>query len=106
MAEITAILRPDLKKSKTSTGQPSKDPVGHWYQAQLLHYGLPPSKDKARAKMRLLEAVNSSSLVVPAAISRIEESLRKEFNAAEKKAKAQYKLQSGGGPKDAANERK
>ncbi|MCJ1450160.1 hypothetical protein MMC28_000489 [Mycoblastus sanguinarius] len=106
VAEITAILRPDLKKSKAVTAQPSKDPVGHWYEAQLLHYGLPPSKDKARAKMRLLEAVNNSSLVVPAAISRLEESLRKEFNAVEKKAKAQYKLQSGGEPKDATNPRK
>lgn len=71
IAEITAILRPDLKKSKTTTAQPSKDPVGHWYEAQLLHYGLPPSKDKARAKMRLLEAVNNSSLAVPVAISRL-----------------------------------
>ena len=106
VAEITAILRPDLKISKAATVQPSKDPVGHWYEAQLMHYGLPPSKDKARAKMRLLEAVNSSNLVVPLGISRLEESLRKEFNAAEKKAKAQYKLQSGGERKDAANPRK
>lgn len=77
VAEITAILRPDLKKGKFAIPQqPSEDPVGHWYEARLLHYGLPPSEDKARAKMRLLEALNSSKLQIPASISRIEESLR------------------------------
>lgn len=86
--EITALLRPDLKKSKAI---PTKDAVGHWYEAQLIHYGLPPSKDKARAKMRLLEALNNSTLVVPAGIKRLEESMRKEFDAAERKAKAAYK---------------
>lgn len=92
VSELTAILRPDLKKAKATT-QSSKDPVGHWYEAQLIHYGLPPSKDKARAKMRLLEAVNASNLAVPTGITRIEESLRKEFNAAERKAKALHKAQ-------------
>lgn len=52
IADITTILRPDLKKSNKA---PPVDQVGHWYEAQLIHYGLPPSKDKARAKMRLLE---------------------------------------------------
>ena len=58
--EIRTILRPDLIKSKNAALGPPKDQVGHWYEAQLIHYGLPPSKDKARAKMRLLEALNSS----------------------------------------------
>ena len=97
--EITAILRPDLKKSKAAP-QLSKDPVGHWYEAQLIHYGLPPSKDKARAKMRLLEALNTSNLAVPAEIARLEESLRKEFNAAERKAKALHKAQTATQPKE------
>ncbi|CAF9939305.1 hypothetical protein IMSHALPRED_001288 [Imshaugia aleurites] len=97
IAEITAILRPDLKKSKTTTAQPSKDPVGHWYEAQLLHYGLPPSKDKARAKMPWRCLLQSADF---------EESLRKEFKAAEKKAKAQYKLQLEGEPKDTTKARK
>ena len=52
VAEITEVLRPDLKK-KPKGGLPPKDPVGHWYEAQLVHYGLPPSKDKARAKLKL-----------------------------------------------------
>ncbi|KAL8918378.1 MAG: hypothetical protein Q9208_007397 [Pyrenodesmia sp. 3 TL-2023] len=89
VAEITDVLRPDLKKTKN--GGPVKDPVGHWYEAQLIHYGLPPSKDKARAKMRLLENLNQSNLKVPAHITAIESELKKEFAAAERKAKAQHK---------------
>ncbi|MCJ1262686.1 hypothetical protein MMC22_002556 [Lobaria immixta] len=88
VAEITELLRPDLVKSKKT---PGKDAFGHWYEAQLIHYGLPPSKDKARAKMRLLEALNASVLVVPPAIVKLEESLRKEYDVAERKAKALYK---------------
>ncbi|KAL8818629.1 MAG: hypothetical protein Q9191_007899, partial [Dirinaria sp. TL-2023a] len=90
--EITSILRPDLKKPKNAAASsPPKDQVGHWYEAQLIHYGLPPSKDKARAKMRLLEALNSSKLVVPAWIDKLEGDLKKEYAAADRKAKAQYK---------------
>lgn len=89
--DITATLRPDLKKPKKGSIDPPKDQVGHWYEAQLLHYGLPPSKDKARAKMRLLEALNQSKLVVPANIVKMEAEMKKEYAAAERKAKAQYK---------------
>ena len=89
--EITTILRPDLKKSKKVSLDQSKDQVGHWYEAQLIHYGLPPSKDKARAKMRLLEALNQSKLTVPPDIVRMEAEMKKEYAAAERKAKAQYK---------------
>ena len=89
IADITEVLRPDLKKLKA--GAPNKDPVGHWYEAQLIHYGLPPSKDKVRAKMRLLENLNSSNLKVPPSIASIESELKKEFVTAERKAKAQYK---------------
>ncbi|MCJ1425983.1 hypothetical protein MMC29_003884 [Sticta canariensis] len=88
VAEIRDLLRPDLKKSNKI---PGKDAFGHWYEAQLIHYGLPPSKDKARAKMRLLEALNASALVVPRGIVTLEESLRKEYDVAERKAKALYK---------------
>ena len=89
--EITAILRPDLKKAKKASVDPPKDQVGHWYEAQLIHYGLPPSKDKARAKMRLLEALNQSRIVVPPNISGMEAEMKKEYAAAERKAKAQHK---------------
>lgn len=89
--EITTILRPDLKKAKKASIDPPKDQVGHWYEAQLIHYGLPPSKDKARAKMRLLEALNSSRLIVPPNIATMEAEMKREYAAAERKAKAQYK---------------
>ena len=90
VAEITALLRPDLKKSKGG-GEQSKDQVAHWYEAQCLHYGLPPSKDKARAKLRLLEALNTSRLEVPARLASLESEMKKEFVAAERKARAQHK---------------
>ncbi|KAI4113871.1 MAG: hypothetical protein LQ345_005241 [Seirophora villosa] len=89
VAELTQILRPDLNKSKKNA--PVKDPVGHWYEAQLIHYGLPPSKDKARAKMRLLENLNNANLNVPPSIISLESDLKKEFAAAERKIKAQHK---------------
>ncbi|KAL8941124.1 MAG: hypothetical protein Q9216_002423 [Gyalolechia sp. 2 TL-2023] len=107
IAEITEILRPDLKKPKN--GAPVKDPVGHWYEAQLIHYGLAPSKDKARAKMRLLENLNSSNLKVPASIATIESDLKKEFTAAERKAKAQHKASlavGASGPAKSAQSKK
>ena len=86
--EISALLRPNLKKASSS---PPKDQVGHWYEAQLIHYGLPPSKDKARAKMRLLDALNQSKLTVPPNIAKLEAAMKREFTAAEKKAKIQFK---------------
>ncbi|KAK4690846.1 hypothetical protein P7C71_g6037, partial [Lecanoromycetidae sp. Uapishka_2] len=90
--EISAILRPDLKKKSTKLSiDAPKDQVGHWYEAQLIHYGLPPLKDKARAKMRLLEALNSTRLAVPPHIAKMEAEMKREYTAAERKAKAQYK---------------
>lgn len=91
VAEISALLRPDLTKSRGKSIT-SKDEVGHWYTAQLIHYGLPPTQDKARAKVRLLEALNASKLLVPPEIKKLEDSLQKEYQAAERKAKAAYKM--------------
>lgn len=90
IAEIGALLRPDLAKPKGKS-TPGKDEVGHWYTAQLVHNGLPPTQDKARAKVRLLEALNASKLLVPPEIKRLEDSLQKEYQSAERKAKAAYK---------------
>lgn len=50
VAELTSLLRPESAQKSTAP----KDQVGHWYEAQLLHYGLPRSKEKNTAKMRLL----------------------------------------------------
>lgn len=80
-----------MKKAKKALIEPPKDQVGHWYEAQLIHYGLPPSKDKARAKMRLLEALNNSALNVPTSITTMEAEMKKEYAAAERKIKAQLK---------------
>src|SRR4051794_27170779 len=55
--------------------QNNVDHVGHWYEAQLLHYGLPPSKSKAVAKTRLLDAVNKGNLAVPKETLKIEADL-------------------------------
>lgn len=89
IAEITALQIWPSPKGKKSI--PSKDEVGHWYTAQLIHYGLPPSQGKARAKVRLLEGLNASKLTVPPEIKKLEDSLQKEYQAAERKAKAAYK---------------
>ena len=64
------------------------DPVGHWYEAQLLHYGIAPSKNKAVAKMRLLDAVRGGGLAVPKDIAKIETDLKKEWKKKDKEAKA------------------
>lgn len=90
--EINAMLRPNFKKPIKGSIDPPKDQVGHWYEAQLIHYGLPPSKDKARAKMRLLEALNHSRLIVPPNIATMEAEMKKEYATAERRAKAQYKI--------------
>ncbi|KAH6613768.1 hypothetical protein B0J18DRAFT_473551 [Chaetomium sp. MPI-SDFR-AT-0129] len=47
---------PELKALFDGTDG-AKDRPAHWYEAQLIHYGLPPSKTKGTAKMRLFDAV-------------------------------------------------
>jgi hypothetical protein len=44
----------------------------HRYAAQLIHYGLPVTKDKNGAKVRLLNALNQFKLEVPAWILKLE----------------------------------
>ncbi|KAL1297285.1 hypothetical protein AAFC00_004840 [Neodothiora populina] len=90
VAELTTLLRPETAQKSNA----AKDQVGHWYEAQLLHYGLPRSKDKNTAKMRLLQALNQGSLTVPANIRGIETEMRKEYTAAQRKAKALEKVQN------------
>ncbi|CAD0081586.1 unnamed protein product [Aureobasidium vineae] len=59
--------------------------------AVLLHYGLPPSKDKNTAKVRLLQAINANTLSVPDHIAKLEKDMKKEFTTATRKAKAAEK---------------
>lgn len=65
----------------------SKDRPGHWYEAQLIHYGLPPSKTKGTAKMRLFDSLNEGNLSVPAHILKVEGDLKKDWNKREREAK-------------------
>ncbi len=41
------------------------DLPAHWYEAQLRHYGLKPSKVKGTATMRLLDELNKRTLRAP-----------------------------------------
>ncbi|KAK7921156.1 hypothetical protein PG985_009178 [Apiospora marii] len=70
-----------------------KDHPAHWFEAQLLHYGLPPSKTKAVARMRLFDAVNKANggLKVPAHISKLESELKKEWTKLDREAKKAFK---------------
>ncbi|KAL7624024.1 hypothetical protein AAE478_005581 [Parahypoxylon ruwenzoriense] len=64
-----------------------KDHPAHWFEAQLIHYGLQPSKTKAVARMRLYDAVNGGKLSVPAHITKLETELKKEWTKKEREAK-------------------
>ncbi|KAI0137254.1 hypothetical protein BJ170DRAFT_689600 [Xylariales sp. AK1849] len=64
-----------------------KDRPAHWFEAQLIHYGLQPSKTKAVARMRLFDAVNAGKLSVPAHITKLESELKKEWAKKDRDAK-------------------
>lgn len=100
--ELTSLLRPD----PTQTTSSSKDQVGHWYEAQLLHYGLPRSKEKNTAKMRLLQAINQGVLSVPPNIMKMESEMKKEYLAAARKAKALSRTKDAPAPSKAAQGKK
>ncbi|KAI7531991.1 hypothetical protein KC331_g13809 [Hortaea werneckii] len=68
-------------------GKVAKDQVGHWYEAQLIHYGLQRSKQKDTAKVRLQQALSQSKLKVPPHIADMEGQMKKEYAAAVRKAK-------------------
>jgi hypothetical protein len=55
------------------------DYTNYWYEAQLLHYGLPTTKKKTTAKMRLLDALQDGTLTVPKETLKIEEDLKKAW---------------------------
>lgn len=76
---------PELKNH--FNGKDTENRPAHWYEAQLLHYGLPPSKVKGTAHKRLFDAVMGSGLTVPAHIQKIETDLKKEWAKKEREAK-------------------
>ncbi|PHH62660.1 hypothetical protein CDD81_6806 [Ophiocordyceps australis] len=61
--------------------------AAHWFEAQLLHYGLPVSKSKSVARMRLYDAWNGGKLAVPGHIARLEGDLKKEWTKRNREAK-------------------
>ncbi len=69
----------------------AKDRPAHWYEAQLIHYGLPPSKTKGTAKMRLFDAVSQGNLAVPGHILKTEAELKKEWTKRDREAKQALK---------------
>jgi hypothetical protein len=73
------------------SGSAPKDQVAHWYEAQLIHYGLPRSKDKNTAKVRLTNALASKALALPKEIVAMEGEMKKQYASALRRAK------SGGG---------
>ncbi|CAN9417913.1 unnamed protein product [Alternaria alternata] len=92
VAELAALLRPEApnlynKGKKPEVATPVKDQVWHFYAAQLIHYGLPVTKDKNAAKVRLLNAMNQFKLEIPAWISKLESELKAEWEAENRKLK-------------------
>ncbi|KAK3713623.1 hypothetical protein LTR37_008317 [Vermiconidia calcicola] len=86
------------------TGKAPKDQVWHWYEAQLIHYGLPRSKEKNTAKVRLQQALNAKALKVPPYVSDLETQMKKDYSSAVRKAKAQSKTAfSNDGPQKATS---
>lgn len=99
-ALLTHVDPPPLltKAGKLAKRQPEPfvDRPGHFYCAQLLHYGLKPLKTKDAAKKRLLEAYdNLRHLSVPTALVQLEQKLRTEFKKINDAAVAQYQAERG-----------
>ena len=76
----------DLLLPKKSGAAP-KDQVAHWYEAQLIHYGLPRSKDKNTAKVRLTNAISAKTLAVPKEVVSMEAEMKKDFASLLRKGK-------------------
>lgn len=67
------------------------------YAAQLIHYGLPVTKDKNGAKVRLLNALNASKLEIPASVLKLEGELKKEWEGENRKMKGGGAAKKGKG---------
>ena len=70
---------------------PVKDQVAHFYEAQLIHYGLTRSKDKNTAEVRLTAALRTDGLKVSSEVQKRETEMKKEYAAATRKLKAAEK---------------
>lgn len=79
--------RATLPELKAHFSGKDENRPAHWYEAQLLHYGLPPSKVKGTAHKRLFDAVMKGGLSVPPHIQKIEADLKKDWAKREREAK-------------------
>lgn len=84
----------DLKKYLD--GKAPKDEVAHFYEAQLIHYGLQRSKDKNTAKVRLQLALTQKKLAVPPHLVEMEVQMKKEYLAGIARAKNSARGIDGG----------
>ncbi|KAJ5776224.1 DNA-repair protein UmuC-like N-terminal [Penicillium nucicola] len=80
-AELRALFDASIPDRNQRLGHPA-----HWYEAQLLHYGLSPSKVKATAQMRLLDAIQDGLLEVPIELVQMEKRLKREWKKQEEAA--------------------
>jgi hypothetical protein len=92
VADLAGLLRPEppslySKGRKPETSSPAKDSPWHFYSAQLIHYGLPFTKDKNGAKVRLLNAINQFKLEIPSWVLKVEGELKKMWEAENRKMK-------------------
>lgn len=72
---------------KAHFDDPAADRPAHWYEAQLIHYGLPSSRVKGTAKMRLFDAVRGGGLAVPGYMKTMEADLKKRWKAQAKQGR-------------------
>jgi hypothetical protein len=64
-----------------------KDQVGHWWEAQLIHYGLKRTKDKNAAKVRLQQALAQGKLQnAPPHLVDMEKDMKKDYQSAIRRA--------------------
>ena len=96
LPELQDFFRPSAQFNSASSSQ--QDRPAHWFEAQLLHYGLPPSKTKGTAFRRLHDAFTSSHLAVPAEISTIEKNLKKQWESSQRQARGKQPASSRVGP--------
>lgn len=87
-------------------GKDTENRPAHWYEAQLIHYGLPPSKVKGTAHKRLFDAVVGGGLIVPPHIQKIEADLKKEWTKKEREAKKMLKESAAAKPAAKGTKRK
>ncbi|KAK2805587.1 hypothetical protein FQN50_006102 [Emmonsiellopsis sp. PD_5] len=85
--ELQHLFHPPPDQIQIQTTTTIEKRTGHWYKAQLLHYGITPSNTKAIAAMRLLDALNRGTLEVPPNIRRLEEELSREWEREVRRAK-------------------